>query len=123
MRAIAVGVALGAVIACGATSGLESARIIVDLHAKGATAMKEADTMIQQNRPDAAVLILRRHVKEVDEVIKKVKKDELINDRHKSKLLQELNTYESAFEESSKRLRAMVDAQYELAQGYQLHRR
>jgi hypothetical protein len=50
-----------------------------------------------QNRPEAAQIRLRQHVKDIDEAIEKVNKNELINDRDKTQMLQELQVYRRHF--------------------------
>jgi len=114
LRAVALALALVAAAACGFTSGLESAGILGDLAIKGRTAMEEADGMMRQNRPEAALVILRRHMHDVDDAIKKVEQDQLINDRQKARLLQELKRYERGFDEGSKMIRATINMQNEM---------
>lgn len=93
LRVIALGLALGVAVACG-VSGVESVKIMKDLTDKGKVAAREADDMMDnRNRPEAAEIILRRHVNDVDDAIDKVKKDKLINDPDKTKLLQALQDY------------------------------
>ena len=113
MRVIALGLALGLTVACG-TSGLESYQILKELAGKGKVASQEADDMLQHSRPEAAIVILRRHLREVDEAMKKVRKDDLINDRDKTTLLEALQEYEQEFEKSTKRVRALINLESEL---------
>ena len=113
VRVIALGLALGMTVACG-TSGLESYQILSELAAKGDVAAKEADDMLKHDRPEAAIVILRRHLREVDDAIAKVKKDDLINERDKTKLLEALDDYEKMFEKSTKRVRALINLESDL---------
>jgi len=115
LRVIALGLALGVAVACGTTSGLESYKIIRDLADKGKVAAQEADDMMYKNdRPEAAEIILRRHVNDVDDVIDKVTKDELINDSDKTKMLQLLQDYRREAVKIAQYPRAMINAEQEL---------
>ena len=113
MRAAALGLVLGVAIGCG-MSGLESFGIFNDLIAKGKTAMTEADEKMQQNRPDAAYYIMRRHVNEVDDAIAKVETDRLISERDKAKTIEALREYQGSFKKYAERLRAYMNLQSEL---------
>ncbi len=95
MRVIALGLALGMSVAC--SSGLESRYIARVLVEKGKDAILEANGLKMKNRPEAAQTRLRRHIKDIDEAIEKVGKDERINDRDKTALLQGLQVYRSQF--------------------------
>ena len=95
LRLMALGLALGMLVAC--SSGLESRKIARDLTERGKDAALEAADLTIKNRPEAARIRLRQHVKDIDEVIEKVKKDELINDRDKTGMLQELQVYRGHF--------------------------
>src|SRR5438874_2069630 len=81
LRVIALGLALGMAVAC--SSGLESRNIATELSEKGKDAVFEADRLKMNNRPEAAQIRLRQHVRDIDETIKKVNKDELISVRDK----------------------------------------
>jgi len=95
LRVIALGLALGISVAC--SSGLESRHIARELAERGKEAALEADGLNMKNQPGAAQIRLRRHVTDIDEAIEKVKKDELINDRDKTQMLQELQMYRRHF--------------------------
>jgi len=76
---------------------LESRKIARELAERGKEAAQEADGLKMKNQPEAAQIRLRRHVNDIDETIVKVKKDELINERDKTQMLQELQTYRRHF--------------------------
>ncbi len=95
LRVIALALALGISVAC--SSGLESRKIARELAERGKEAAQEADGLKMKNQPEAAQIRLRRHVNDIDETIVKVKKDELINERDKTQMLQELQTYRRHF--------------------------
>src|SRR5206468_10618922 len=95
LRVIALGLAVGMLVAC--SSGLEGRKIARELAERGKEAAWEADGLRAKNRPEAAQIRLRRHVRDIDEAIEKVKKDELINDRDKTQMLQELRIYRRHF--------------------------
>ena len=117
MRAAALGLALSAAIACGAcgaTSGLEGFGIFNELIAKGRTASQEADDMIKRDRPEQALVLMRVHVRDVDDAIAKVENDQLMNDRDKVRAIKMLREYQREFKQSADRLRAMISFQSEL---------
>ena len=114
MRAAALGLALVAVIACGATSGLEGFGIFTDLIAKGRTAAQEADDMIKRDRPEQALVIIRMHVNDVDDAIATVENDRLMSDRDKDRAVKALREYQREFKQSAERLRAMINFESEL---------
>ena len=92
MRIFVLGLALGLTVACGA-SGLESMAIGTELVAKGLKAAKEANELMGRDRPQAAVIVMNRHLKEIDEAIQSIKNDPVITDRDKARVLVELQKY------------------------------
>jgi hypothetical protein len=82
-------------VAC--NSSLESRYIARALVERGKDAILEAEGLKMKHRPEAAKSRLRQHIKDIDEAIEKVEKDELINDRDKTPLLQGLQVYRRQF--------------------------
>jgi len=114
MRILALGLAVGLTVACGA-SGLESMAIGTELVGKGLKAAKEANEFLSRERPQAAVVVMNRHLKEIDEAIQTVKNDPMISDRDKATVLLELQKYRSGHEKDLEKIRAYANLHSELS--------
>jgi hypothetical protein len=115
MRVFALGLALGLTIACGA-SGLESMAIGTELVGKGLKAAKEANEQMQRDRPQAAVVVLNRHLKEIDETIETIKNDPIISDGDKARVLVELQKYRRGHQQDLEKFRAYANMHSELSE-------
>jgi hypothetical protein len=83
--------------------------IFTEVAEKGVKAAKDADELMQRERPQAAVAVLSRHVREVDATIERVEQDPAIALDHKAALLKQLRGYRSDVAQSRDKLRAMVN--------------
>jgi len=92
-------------------SSLESLGVYGDLMAKGQTAMQAADEKMHQNRADAAYVIVRRHINEIDTAIAKVERDARITGSDQAKTIHALREYRTVFQDASVKMRAMKDIQ------------
>lgn len=108
LRAAAVGLALAVTLACGGASAFQSVGIVKELVVKGQPLLVEADEKLKQNRPDAAYIIIRRHIHDVDVEIAKADKDQVINERDKAQLLQLLKEYRRGLQGSADYARKMM---------------
>ena len=108
LRAAGVGLALGITIACGGASAFQSVNIVKELVLKGQPLLAEADEKLKQNRPDAAYIIIRRHIHDVDAEIAKVEKDQLINAGDKTKTVQLLKGYRGELQRSADQARRIM---------------
>lgn len=115
MRIFVLGLALGLTVACGA-SGLESMAIGTELVGKGMKAAKEANEFMGRDRPQAAVVVMNRHLKEIDEAIQTIKNDPVITDRDKARVLVELQKYRSAHQQDLEKFRAYARMHSELSE-------
>jgi hypothetical protein len=79
--------------------------------AKGQTAMQAADEKMHQNRADAAYVIVRRHINEIDTAIAKVERDARITASDQAKTIHALREYRTVFQDASVKMRAMKDIQ------------
>jgi hypothetical protein len=107
MRTSILGLALSLTLACGA-SGLESMAIGTELAGKGLKAAKEADEFIKRDRPQAAVVVMNRHLNEIDRAIETVKNDAMISESDKRRMLLELQKYRSGHKQDLDRFREYV---------------
>ena len=114
-RVAALALLLGIAPACIGSSGLASLGVYSDLMAKGQTAMQAADEKMHQNRADAAYVIVRRHINEIDTAIAKVQRDARIADGDKTKTIHALREYRTVFQDASVKMRAMKDIQAQFA--------
>src|SRR5262249_49427831 len=97
----ALALLIGIAPACIGSSSLASLGVFSDLMAKGQTAMQAADEKMHQNRADAAYVIVRRHMNEIDAAIAKVERDARIADGDKAKTIHALREYRTVFEDAS----------------------
>jgi hypothetical protein len=111
--AYAFGVALAAALAvstaCGAASAVQSMSIFRDIMAKGTKVGKDVQEHLRNNNPDAAIVVMSRHMREVDDTIKKVERDPAINGSNKVELLKQLRGYRSDLVQSRNAIREMSD--------------
>jgi hypothetical protein len=114
MRTFVLGLALGLTVACGA-SGLESMAIGTELMGKGLKAAKEAGELMSRERPQAAVVVMNRHLREIDEAIQTVKNDPMITERDKASVLLELQKYRSGHQQDLQKFRAYANMHSELS--------
>jgi hypothetical protein len=114
MRIFVLGLALGLTVACGA-SGLESMAIGTELMGKGLKAAKEANELMSRDRPQAAVVVMNRHLKEIDEAIQTIKNDPMITERDKASVLVELQKYRRGHQQDLEKFRAYARMHAELS--------
>lgn len=111
MRKLALASALALTVACGSASSVESMAIFQDLAAKGLQAGQEADELIRKDQGSLAVIVMNRHLREVDAAIEKATNDPAIRDDHKAMLIKELRQHESEVTRSRNQLQALVEWQ------------
>jgi hypothetical protein len=111
VRIVLLAFVLAAAGACGAWSGAESMAVFTEIAGKGVKVHKDVDLYLRRNNPDAAVVVMSRHIRDVDDTIDKVQRDATIKDRHKLVLLRELRGYRNGLAQSRNSLRAMSDVQ------------
>lgn len=109
MRILAVAFTLALSAACVSASAVESAAVMKDLLEKGAKAGQDIDDLIRRDRPQAALVLMNRHVREVEDIIEKVEKDPQIALDHKAPLMKQLRGYHSELSQSAAKLRAMIN--------------
>lgn len=114
MRILAPAFALALTAACGA-SGLESMAIGTELMGKGMKAAKEAAEFIERERPQAAAVVMNRHLKEIDQAIQTVKNDPMISERDKARVLIELEKYRKGHQRDVEKFRAYAKMHAELS--------
>jgi hypothetical protein len=114
MRTLALGLALALTAACGA-SGLETMAIGTELVGKGLKAVKEAEDYIKRERPQAAVAVMNRHLKEIDDAIRTVKNDPMIDNDDKPQILVELEKYRAGHKRDLDKLREFANMHSELS--------
>ena len=114
MRIIVLGLAAALTVACGA-SGLQSMAIGTELMGKGLKAAKEANEYMQRDRPQSAVYVMNRHLKEIDETIQTIKNDPMITERDKAKVLVELDKYRRGHVQDLEKFRAYARLHSELS--------
>jgi hypothetical protein len=109
LRLFALAIAVSVAAACGASSAAESMSTFQDIMSKGTKVGKDVQEYLRRNNPDAAALVISRHLREVDVTIQKVEKDRGIKGSHKVALLKQLRGYRSDLAQSRNGLRAMSD--------------
>ena len=114
MRILAAAFVLALAAACMSTSAAESVAVMKDLMDKGQQVGRDVDDLIKRNRPQAALVVLTRHIREVDGMIDKVQDDPKIALEHKAELLKQLRGYRSDLKDSATKLRMLSDVQFEL---------
>ena len=70
--------------------------------------------MIKRDRPEQALVLMRVHVRDVDDAIAKVETDQLMNDRDKVRAVKLLREYQREFKQSADRLRAIINFQSQM---------
>ena len=110
-RLAVLALTLSMTAACGAWSAAESMSTFQDIMSKGTKVGKDIDEYMRRNNPDAAALVVSRHLRDVDATIQKVERDGSIKLRHKAALLKQLRGYRNDLAQSRNTLRAMADMQ------------
>jgi len=108
---VALAVTLAVSTACGAASAVESMSIFRDIMGKGTKVGSDVQEYLRRNNPDAAMVVMSRHMREVDDAIKKVERDPAINGRNKVDLLKQLRGYRADLAQSRNAIREMSDMQ------------
>ena len=85
--------------------------IFRDIMGKGTKVGSDVQEYLRRNNPDAAMVVMSRHMREVDDAIKKVERDPAINGRNKVDLLKQLRGYRADLAQSRNAIREMSDMQ------------
>jgi hypothetical protein len=109
--AFCAALAIAVSTACGAASAVESMSTFREIMVKGTKVGNEVQDYLRRNNPDAAMVVMSRHLREVDDTIKKVERDPAINGRHKVELLKQLTGYRRDLAQSRNAIREMSDLQ------------
>jgi hypothetical protein len=111
MRILAVVFAAALSTACMSTSAAESMAVWQDLVVKGQKVGKDVDDLMKRERPQAALVMLNRHMREVDELIGKVEEDPKIDLSHEAELLKQMRGYRGDLKASAAQLKLLSDVQ------------
>jgi len=114
MRIVVLAIALSVATACGASSAAESMAIFTEIMSKGVRVGKNVEGLLRSNRPEAAAVVMNRHIREVDATIEKVVRDRAINGSNKVALLKQLRGYRSDLANSQSQIQAMSNLQDQL---------
>lgn len=110
--AYAFGAALALTASFAAACSPSAAQSMATFHevmVKGTKVGKDVQEYMRRNNPDAAALVVSRHMREVDDTIEKVERDPRINGRNKVELLKQLRGYRRDLVQSRNSLRQMSD--------------
>lgn len=114
MRIFTVAFTLALSAACVSASAVESAAVMKDLLEKGTKAGQDIDDLMRRDRPQAALVLMNRHVREVEDIIEKVEKDPQIALDHKAALMKQLRGYHNDVSQNADKLRAMINLAAEM---------
>jgi hypothetical protein len=89
----------------------ESVAVWQDLVEKGREVGRDVDDLVQRERPQAALMVLNRHIREVDAMIDKVEEDSKIDLSHKAELLKQMRGYRNDLKESAAHLKLLSEVQ------------
>ena len=79
--------------------------------AKGTKVGTDVQEYLRRNNPDAAMFVMSRHMREVDDTIKKVERNPAINGNNKVELLKQLRGYRADLVQGRNAIREMSDLQ------------
>jgi hypothetical protein len=114
MRILAAVLGVALATACVSTSASESMVVWQDLVKKGQSVGRDVDDLMKRERPQAALVVLNRHVREVDGMIDKVEADPQIDLDHKAALLKQMRGYRDDLKRSAEQLKMLNDVQFHM---------